>query len=129
MPRVPLPPLPAVVSFIDCVNRGDLTGLGELMTDDHRLVILDQAPVVGRAANLDAWSGYLSAFPEYVIHPRRLSARGDVVTVVGSTTGSHLGLPDDEELALAVLWEAEVVGGALARWRIVDDSTAVEEDS
>ncbi|SRR6266568_1121181 len=30
-----LPPVAAVVSFIDCINRGDVDGLGMLMTDDH----------------------------------------------------------------------------------------------
>jgi hypothetical protein len=33
-----LPPVAAVIGFIDCINRGDIDGLGELMTDDHELV-------------------------------------------------------------------------------------------
>jgi len=28
-----------VISFIDCINRGDTAGLGSLMTDDHELVV------------------------------------------------------------------------------------------
>jgi ketosteroid isomerase-like protein len=49
MARQPLPAIAPVVSFIDCINRGDLDGLTELMTDDHALVVLDEAPLVGRA--------------------------------------------------------------------------------
>jgi hypothetical protein len=45
--------------------------------------------------------------------------------VLGHTTGSHLGLPDDEESRLLVIWVAEVRDGALSRWRILDDSAAV----
>ena len=48
MSRQPLPPIAAAISFIDCINRGDLTGLAELMTDDHSLVVLDEPPLMGR---------------------------------------------------------------------------------
>jgi hypothetical protein len=44
--------------------------------------------------------------------------------VLGHTTGSHLGLPDDEEVQLLVIWVAEVRHGALSLWRILDDSPA-----
>jgi ketosteroid isomerase-like protein len=57
MPRVPLPPVAAVLSFIDGVDRADLDGLAALMSDDHRLVVLDESPLVGRAANVEAWGG------------------------------------------------------------------------
>ena len=120
MARVPLPPLAAVVSFIDCVNRGDLDGLVARMTDDHTLVVLDEAPLVGREANREAWRGYFAAFPTYVIHPRELRADGARVEVRGTTTGSHLGLPDVEEQRLPVLWRAEVAGGRLARWQVAE---------
>src|SRR2546427_449958 len=104
MARQPLPPTPAVISFIDCINRGDRDGLGALMTDDHTLTVLDEAPLIGRDANLDAWSGYFSSFPQYVIYPRAVVARGDRVAVLGTTTGSHLDLPDEEEMNLGVMW-------------------------
>ena len=122
MVRAPLPPLAAVVSFIDCINCGDLDGLGGLMSEDHRLVVLDEPPVVGRDANLDAWNGYFSSFPEYVIYPRHMSAVGTRVAVVGATTGSHLGLPDEEELELSVIWLADVHGGALSSWHVAEDT-------
>lgn len=94
MGRAPLPPLAAVVSFIDCINRGDLDGLGALMRED----------------------------PEYVIHPGHMSAVDSRVAVVGATTGSHLGLPDEEELELSVIWLADVHGGALSSWQVAEDT-------
>ncbi len=118
MARVPLPPLAAVVGFIDCINRGDLDGLVARMTDDHRLVVLDEAPLVGRDANREAWRGYFAAWPAYVIHPRALRADGAWVEVLGTTTGSHLQLPDEEEARLEVLWRAEVTAGLLGLWQV-----------
>ena len=124
MPRTPLPPLAAVVGFIDCVNRGDLEGLAGLLHEDHRLVVLDETPVVGRDANVEAWRGYFSSFPDYVIYPRHLTAAGSRVAVLGVTTGSHLGLPDAEEAALTVIWLAEVSDGKLSLWQVAEDTPA-----
>ena len=112
----------AVISFIDCINRGDLDGLTALMADDHALLVLDEEPVIGRSANRDAWHGYFTAFPEYVVYPRQIVGSGGPVAVLGSTTGSHLGLPDAEEFELDVVWLAEVVDGHLTRWQIADDT-------
>jgi len=117
----------AVVSFIDAVNRADLDRLAALMHVDHRLVVLDEEPVVGRAANIRAWHGYLSSFPSYVIHPRLIVRDGPRVAVLGTTTGSHLGLPDEEESRLGVVWLAEVESGTLSLWQVADDTPGTRE--
>lgn len=57
-----LPAAAVVLSFIDCINRLDLDGLVDLMTEDHELRILDETPVVGRESNARAWRGYFDAF-------------------------------------------------------------------
>jgi ketosteroid isomerase-like protein len=118
------PPIATAISFIDCINRGDIDGLSALMTDDHVLTIFAEAPIVGRAANLEAWRGYAASFPEYVIAPRRMSEHGDVVATVGHTTGSHLGLPEAQERALSLIWLCRVVDGRVAGWTLIDDTPA-----
>lgn len=122
MARVTLPPVAAVIGFIDRVNHGDPEGLAQLMTANHRLIVLDEPPVVGRQENLAAWRGYLSSYPSYVIYPQRIAARGDRVAVLGTTTGSHLGLPDEEESQLPVIWVANVEEGLLTSWQILEDT-------
>jgi ketosteroid isomerase-like protein len=123
--RRPLPPVAAVVSFIDRVNHGDVPGLADLMTDDHRLVVLDEPAVIGRQANIAAWEGYAAAFPDYVIYPHEIVERDGQVAVAGHTTGSHLGLPDGQEARLTIIWLADVRAGRLASWHIVEDTPAV----
>jgi hypothetical protein len=122
--RTPLPPAAAVLSFIDAINHGDVARLAALMTTDHRLRVLDEEALVGRAANVNAWRAYATAFPDYVIYPQRIAARETDVIVLGHTTGSHLGLPDDEESGIPVIWRAEVDQGRLTLWQIIDDSPA-----
>ncbi|WP_158226984.1 nuclear transport factor 2 family protein [Amycolatopsis vastitatis] len=111
-----------MISFLDCINRGDLDGLAALMTDDDALIVLEEPPLVGRKANFEAWNGYFTAFPSYVIHPRHIVSSRGTVAVLGTTTGSHLELPDEEEMKLDVIWVAEVVNGRLSRWRVAEDA-------
>jgi ketosteroid isomerase-like protein len=121
--RSPLPAVAVAVSFIDCINRTDIDGLAELMTDDHSLHVFDEPPLVGRRANVEAWRGYLASFPQYVIYPRRVAERGGIVAILGHTTGSHLGLPDDEERSTTLIWLATVVDGAVKSWTLVEDTS------
>ena len=120
--RTPLPPVAVVIGFIDAINRGDVDRLVALMSPGHRLQVLQELPVTGREANRDAWNGYVTAFPDYVIYPDRLVHHGDDVLVLGSTTGSHLDLPDQEERELKVIWRATVRDGLLTLWQIIGDT-------
>ena len=92
------------------------------MSPGHRLQVLQEPPVTGREANRGAWNGYLTAFPGYVIYPDHIVHRGDDVLVLGSTTGSHLGLSDQEERQLKVIWRATVRDGLLTLWQIIEDT-------
>ena len=104
-----------------------MDGLGRLMSADHTLQVLDEAPLHGREANLQAWRGYTNSYPTYVIYPQRIAERAGQVAVLGATTGSHLGLPDEQERRLRVIWVATVADGKLTRWEIAEDTTALRE--
>jgi hypothetical protein len=120
--RQPMPPVAAVVSFLDGINRGDVAQLASLMTDDHRLQVFDESPLEGKEANIDAWRSYISSFSNYVIYPHQLVARNTEVVVLGHTTGSHLNLPDEQEIALTLLWKAIVRDGRLSLWQLIADT-------
>jgi hypothetical protein len=116
------PPIATTISFIDCINRGDVGGLSALMTDDHTLTVFDESPLVGRPSNVEGWRSYAASFPDYVIAPHRISECDDVVAVVGHTTGSHLGLPDEKERELTLIWLARIVDGLVAEWTLIEDT-------
>jgi hypothetical protein len=119
-----LPPLATALSFIDAINCADLERLTRLMSSDHRLVVFTEPPIVGREANTEAWIGYFTSFPRYVLHPARFAAEGSRVAVLGSTTGSHLNQSDAEELQLTLIWIASVVDAHVSVWELVDDTLA-----
>jgi ketosteroid isomerase-like protein len=120
--RTPLPPVAAVIGFIDAINQGDVDRLVALMSPGHRLQVLQEPPLTGREANRDAWNGYVTAFPGYVIYPDHIVHQGDDVLVLGSTTGSHLDLSDQQERQLKVIWRATVRDGLLTRWQVIEDT-------
>lgn len=105
---------------VDCINRGDVEALGGLMTDHRTLRVFDEPPVVGRTSNIEAWRGYIASFPNYVVYPHRIADNEGTVAVLGHTTGSHLGLADDGESRLTLIWVAEVVAGAVRSWSLND---------
>jgi ketosteroid isomerase-like protein len=117
-----LSPVELAVSFIDHVNRRDLGGLCALMSPDHRLEVFDEAPVAGKEANAEAWRGYFDSFPRYVIYPHKITERAGTVAILGHTTGSHLGLSDDEERQLTLIWLAETSDGMVTGWKLVEDN-------
>jgi hypothetical protein len=116
-----LPPVAAVIGYIDCINRGDLAGPGTLMTDDHELVVFDEEALRGRTPNMEAWEGYAASFPRYAIYARDHRAARRMGRRPRHTTGSHLGLTYQEERALSVIWLAEVRNGQPRCWRFLAD--------
>src|SRR3954451_6905357 len=116
------PAVAAVLEFIGCINRRDVDALGALMTEDHTLSVLDEAPLVGKFENIDAWRGYVDAFPDYLIVPHQFAQQDSRVAVLGHTTGSHLGLPDALEQQLTIIWIALVEDARLRLWQIVEDT-------
>lgn len=117
------PPVALALSFIDCINRCDLATLSDLLSADHRLEVFDEVPLIGRQANTVAWSGYLEEFPGYVIYPRRIAERGASVAILGHTAGSHLGLSDEDERKLTLIWLADTRDGYVTRWKLIEDNT------
>jgi DNA-binding PadR family transcriptional regulator len=116
------PPVAVAMSFVACVNRRDVHGLGRVITEDHELRVFDEPPLVGRQANIEAWRAYFTSFPDYTIYPRAISERGGTVAVLGHTTGSHLGLPDEKERRRTLIWLAVAARGRARSWSLIEDN-------
>ena len=101
--KVPLPPVAVAVRFIDCVNRSDLDGLVATMTDDHRLEVFDDEPLIGREANATAWRGYFESFPNYIIYPHRIVEVTETsVAILGHTATGVTSDPGPDVVGTAI---------------------------
>jgi hypothetical protein len=122
--RTPQPPVAVAISFVDCINRADTAGMSALMSADHELRVFHEEPVIGRAANAEAWAGYFADFPDYVLYPHTVATDGQMVAILGHTTGSHLGLDDDAEARLTLIWLVRARGGEVLSWTLLEDTPA-----
>jgi hypothetical protein len=111
------------LKFIECINRGDVDGLAELMTAEHVFIDLSGEKHVGREAMKAGWESYTTMCPDYMIHISEIHQRGARVMLVGRTTGSHLKQPRLVEFESGTLiWIAEIEGDRLSLWQLTDDT-------
>jgi ketosteroid isomerase-like protein len=117
-----LPPWALALRFMDAINGNEIERLGSIMSDDHTLRVFTEDPVTGRQQNIEAWRGYCSSWPDYIIYPRRMAEVDGTVAIVGHTTGSHLELPDDEESQMTLIWLCRCADGEVTAWELIEDT-------
>lgn len=105
-----------VHAFNNCINRGDLDGLGALMTEDHRFSDAASHTVSGKQSCLEAWKSFFSAFPDYRNRFDRTIVRGNEVIILGSSSCS------DDRLAGPAIWRARLSGEQIEEWSVLDDT-------
>jgi 3-methyladenine DNA glycosylase AlkD/ketosteroid isomerase-like protein len=121
-------PAQVTLRFVDCINTRDLEGLTALMSEEHTFVDLAGDEQHGRAVMQAGWQNYFSSFPDYRIYVARIFVAGDTVTLIGRTTGSHLGLPDEVEFQDPLIWVARVKGERVAEWRLYPDRPEMRKE-
>jgi uncharacterized protein (TIGR02246 family) len=104
-------------AYVERINDADLDGLLELMPDDYAFVDVDGKVERGRDLMRKGWSGYFSELPNYKIHLSQVVPLGDVVVLIGRTTGSQI--PPEVEAEETVIWTAWIRDGLVREWRIL----------
>jgi ketosteroid isomerase-like protein len=107
-----------VMLFNDCINRGDLAGLSDLMTDDHVFIDSANNAISGKTRCVEAWRGFLAAFPDYRNQFERVRPLDGKAIIVGHSVCS------DARLAGPAMWTAKVDGQLIAEWRVYEDTSA-----
>jgi ketosteroid isomerase-like protein len=109
----------AAIAFNEAINRRDLQGLRELMTDDHRLIDSDGNLIRGKEEVLEAWRGFFDAFPDYRNDWSGTIEVGDRQIAVGRSTCSN-----EPALDGPAIWAARSSQGKVAEWRVFEDTPA-----
>jgi 3-methyladenine DNA glycosylase AlkD len=111
------------LDFVEKINRGEISGVVNLLAADHTFINIQGDVEQGRDRMTEGWRGYLEAYPDYQIYIRRIFETDEGVALAGHTTGSHLGLPDDEEFNNeGVIWVSKVKNSKIASWQLYHDS-------
>lgn len=118
-------PTAVVLRFIERINTADLSGLCDLMPEDHAFVDGLGNRVEGREKLRAGWRGYFALFPDYRISHEEIFEDRDAVAVFGSASGTYAvdgKLPKENHWEIPAAWKAVVREGLIAEWRVYCDN-------
>ncbi len=98
--------------FNDRINRQDLEGLAELMTDDHTFI--DNAGNVTKGKNVmkEGWRDFFKKCPDYRNDLTIVTVQDNVVVMVGHSTCSLKSLNGPN------IWTAKIRDGHVLEWKV-----------
>jgi len=117
-----------VAAFVAAINRHDLQGLVELMTEDHVFVDALDNRVAGRAALRTAWEQYFRMVPDYWLKIERTleDVRGvGLFGVAGGTYDPGSGQGKGGQWSVPAAWLAETRDEQVALWRVYADNLPI----
>ena len=117
-------------AFIEKINAHTLDGLSELMTEDHTFVDGGGDATHGRKAMREAWQGYFSMMPDYLITPEHILAVENIVGIFGKASGTYTSdgrLKAENEWQVPAAWLAIIRDGKVVHWQVYVDSDSVSE--
>jgi hypothetical protein len=135
--------------FVRAINRHDVSGLADMMANEHRFIDSLGNVVVGQHEGRRGWAGYFGMVPDYAITISESYGAGSVVIMLGTARGTFVPPPAPpsyfpaaqpkaaEEaggqlnpenawktpIALRVLVE----NGRVAEWRVYADNEPIRE--
>ena len=91
---------------------------GALASDDHMFFVEGEPTTIGKERVRPSWTGYFTAYPDYVVYEDELHDQEDAVYVVGHTNGSHV--PQElETIPSSVIWRCVIDEfGKVSEWSI-----------
>ena len=121
-------PVSTVLDFVTQINSGNADGVAALLAPGHIFTDLAGDSTQDRDRLADGWRDYLTRYPSYQIHLRRIVQLPQGIALIGQTTGSHLQLPDDQEFNdESVIWLVTVKNGLLTAWQLYADTVESAE--
>jgi len=98
--------------FNDSINRQDIEGLVELMTDDHTFIDNEGNITKGKNAMKDCWGKFFKEYPNYRNKFISVTVQDNVVVMVGYSTCSFKRLEGPS------IWTAKIRNGFVSEWKV-----------
>ncbi|MHA2360184.1 MAG: nuclear transport factor 2 family protein [Candidatus Thorarchaeota archaeon] len=108
--------------FNEKINTRDLTGLGELMTEDHVFIDIPGEVHKGRDMMVPGWFSFFKNYPDYRNNFTHIEVKGKLVIMVGFSECSH------DPLDGSAIWTAKIRDGLIAEWRVYEDKEEVRKE-
>lgn len=106
------------LNFNDCISKADITGLLDLMTEDHVFIDTANNRIEGKSNNKAmAWEPFFNLFPGYYNVFENVISKGSMVIMQGYSVCSNEILNN-----VRAIWVAEIIKDKVALWHIYPDT-------
>ena len=102
----------AALKFNERINKQDLEGLAELMTNDHTFIDNFGEVTRGKEVMKEAWKDFFRKYPDYRNMFTCVTIQNNIVVMVGYSTCSYKPLDGPS------IWTAKVRGELVSEWRV-----------
>jgi ketosteroid isomerase-like protein len=109
------------LQFNEYINRQDIVGLSNLMTEGHTFVDRKGDVFQGKERMTSGWTDFFKSFPAYRNTFERVESRGNLVVLYGYATWEVGADPD------YAIWTATIEDDRVAEWRIYEDTDENKE--
>ena len=113
----PIDPKTIALQFNECINRRDLEGLVNLMTDNHTFIDSANNIITGRSDNQKNWASFFELFPGYRNVFESVCSKKSTVVMQGYSI-----CPDEKLHNARAIWTAQMEGDKVKEWRIYLDN-------
>ena len=123
-------PLEVVQEFIDRINRHDVKGLCDLMTEDHVFIDSLGVRVQGREEMRKGWIQYYYLVPDYEIVCKEMIAHGATVGGFGLARGTYAAggkIIKENSWEMPAAWRALIRQERIAEWQVYADNEPVRK--
>jgi ketosteroid isomerase-like protein len=108
--------------FNERINARDLTGLGEMMTEDHVFIDIPGEVHEGRPMMVSGWFDFFRLYPDYRNNFTHIEVKDELVIMAGFSECSH------DPLDGPGIWTAKIRDGLISEWRVYDDKDEVRKE-
>lgn len=111
--------------FIEAINLHSLSGILDLMHDDHTFTNSQGKTIKGKEELVRGWLKYFELFPDYHIEVQETIQNGSLVAIFGYASGTYKSLAinrEDNFWRLPSSWKAEVQDGKVLKWQVYSDN-------
>ena len=98
--------------FNEKINKQDLKGLTELMTEDHTFIDNEGKAIKGKNAMKEGWKQSFRNYPDYQNTFTCVTTQNNLVVMIGYSTCSYKPLSGPN------MWTAKVHGRRVSEWRV-----------
>jgi ketosteroid isomerase-like protein len=117
-------------AFVRMINRHDVAGLSESMTEEHCFIDSLGNSVRGRDKMLAGWAAYFMMVPDYSIAIEETYSSGPTVVMLGLAEGTYApngNLKRENKWKTTAAFRVLIEDGRVAEWRVYADNEPIRE--